>query len=222
MSDQPDPSSAETAPRTSDSGPMQENRQLTDPRDMRALAHPTRIALLEVLGVYGPLTATQAGELIGESPSSCSFHLRTLARHHFVEETGEGRGRQRPWRLVTIGLSIPDINASTETFVAATALAQLFTERQLHRLRGWWARRATADQAWLDAAGHDEILTWLTPEELDGINDAVLAAMATHHERLRDPSRRPPGAELVELVYFSYPTEVGKPAEESGGVAGDE
>ena len=222
MSDQPDPGTGEAGPRESDSGPMEGNRQLTDPRDMRALAHPTRIALLEVLGVYGPLTATRAGELIGESPSSCSFHLRTLARHGFVEETGEGRGRQRPWRLVTIGLSIPDINASSETFVAATALTQLFTERQLQRLRTWWARRATADQDWLDAAGHDEIITWLTPEELKAINDAVLQAMATHHERLRDPSLRPPGAELVELVYFSYPTQVEKRADGSGGVARDE
>ena len=75
MSDQPDPGTGEAGPRESDSGPMEGNRQLTDPRDMRALAHPTRIALLEVLGVYGPLTATRAGELIGESPSSCSFHL---------------------------------------------------------------------------------------------------------------------------------------------------
>jgi DNA-binding transcriptional ArsR family regulator len=200
-------------------------RQITDPRDMRALAHPTRLALLEVLGVHGPLTATQSGELIGESPSSCSFHLRTLARHGFVEETGEGRGRQRPWRLVTMGMNVPDIPADSETFLAAAALTQLVTERQLDRLRQWRGRRRGADQAWIDAAGHSEFMTWLTPEELTEINDAVLEVFARYHGRLGDPSRRPPGSELVELLYFSFPSSVDRQNDDdtsSGGVAGDE
>jgi DNA-binding transcriptional ArsR family regulator len=142
MSDVSEPGSGEVAAPEAP-GQSEAPRRLTDPRDMRALAHPTRLALLEVLGVHGPLTATQAGELIGESPSSCSFHLRTLGRHGFVEETGEGRGRQRPWRLVSLGMSIPDVNADSETFIAATTLAQIVTERQLARLRQWWARPRT-------------------------------------------------------------------------------
>ena len=46
---------------------------------MRALAHPVRMALLELLGAAGTVTATQASEVLGESE-------RTLAiareRHH--------------------------------------------------------------------------------------------------------------------------------------------
>jgi DNA-binding transcriptional ArsR family regulator len=187
-----------------------ELRQLTDPRDMRALAHPIRLALLEVLTVYGPLTATQAGELIGESPSSCSFHLRTLARHHFVEETGDGRGRQRPWRLVSVGMSIPSIPADSDTFVAAEAVAQIAAERNLARLRQWWSRRRRAGQAWIDASGQTDFATWLTPAELAEINDEVFAVLSRYHDRLTDPSRRPTGAELVELLYFSFPTSYGK------------
>jgi DNA-binding transcriptional ArsR family regulator len=199
-------------------------RQVSDPRTMRALAHPIRLALLEVLSVHGALTATQAGELIGESPSSCSFHLRTLARHGFVEETGEGRGRERPWRAVTVGMSIPDLATDSETFTAASALSQVVTERQLDRLRNWWAQRRTADQVWVDAAANDEFVTWLTPEELEEINEAVFAALSRHHDRLSDPSLRPPGAKTVELLYFAYPTTIGKavPDEPSGGVASDE
>jgi DNA-binding transcriptional ArsR family regulator len=186
-------------------------RQLTDPRDMRALAHPTRLALLEVLGVYGPLTATQAGELIGESPSSCSFHLRTLARHHFVEETGEGKGRQRPWRLVATGMNIPDIPKDSETFVAAASLAQVIAERQLARLRRWWAERSKADQVWLDATSQSEVVTWVTPEELTEIRDAVLDTMMRYSERMTEPSRRPAGAEVVEMLFFSLLPSIGKP-----------
>jgi DNA-binding transcriptional ArsR family regulator len=189
---------------------LSELRQVTDPRDMRALAHPIRIALLEVLSVHGPLTATQAGELIGESASSCSFHLRTLARHGFVEETGEGRGRERPWRVVKIGMRIPNLPTDSETFVAAAALFHVVTERAFDRLRYWWTQRRTADQAWVDAAANDEFVTWLTPEELTALNEAVVEVLSRHHDRLSDPSLRPPGAKTVELLYFAYPATIGK------------
>ena len=86
--------------------PNLEPRKLTDPRAMRAVAHPVRIALLEVLGTEGPLTATQAGELIGESPTTCSFHLRQLAKYGFIEEVAGVAGRKRPWRLVHTGLTL--------------------------------------------------------------------------------------------------------------------
>jgi DNA-binding transcriptional ArsR family regulator len=173
---------------------------------MRALAHPTRLALLEMLGIHGPLTATQAGALIGESPSSCSFHLRTLARHHFVEETGDGLGRQRPWRLVNLGMSISKLHLDDQdTVVAAHALAQLFAERQLTRLRQWWGRRDRAAPAWVDATSQSESIAWLTPDELRRVNDAVRTAISGFDSRLVDPTERPDGAELVELIYFSYP-----------------
>jgi hypothetical protein len=182
---------------------------------MRALAHPIRLALLEVLTVYGSLTATQAGELIGESPSSCSFHLRTLARHHFVEETGDGRGRQRPWRLVTLGMTISDVPVGSETFVAANALSQIVTARQLDRLREWLVHRQSVDQIWLNATSQTEVVAWLTPEELSEINGVVLKALMRYHDRLSDPSQRPPGAELVEMLYFSYLSNLGQPAAET-------
>ena len=73
---------------------------------MRALAHPVRVALLELLSRDGPMTATQAGEVLDESPANISFHLRTLAKYGFVEEAPGGTGRQRPWRRVGIGNSL--------------------------------------------------------------------------------------------------------------------
>jgi DNA-binding transcriptional ArsR family regulator len=223
MSDEADPAAA-APPSASREEQVAALRQVTDPRVMRALAHPIRLALLEVLSVHGPLTATQAGELIGESVSSCSFHLRTLARYGFVEETGEGRGRERPWRAVSLGMRIPGVPTDTDTFVAAAALAQIVTERQLDRLRQWWARRPSADQEWVDAATQDEYVTWLTPDELREINDAVFDVLSRNIDRLGDPSLRPPGAQVVELLYFAYPTTIGGPGtdERLGGVAGDE
>ena len=32
-----------------------------------------------------------------------------------------------------------------------------------------------------------------------------------YHDRLGDPTLRPPGAKLVEMLYFSFPSSIGKP-----------
>ena len=68
-------------------------RELTDSRTLRALTHPVRIALIEALLLGGAMTATEVGERMGESPTTCSFHLRQLAKYGFVEEAGGGKGR---------------------------------------------------------------------------------------------------------------------------------
>src|ERR1700761_5397400 len=78
-----------------------EPREITDARTMRALAHPTRLALLNLLGREGELTASRAAELLDDSPGNMSWHLQTLAKYGFVEETGEGKGRSRPWRVIS-------------------------------------------------------------------------------------------------------------------------
>ncbi|MGH3175522.1 MAG: winged helix-turn-helix domain-containing protein, partial [Streptosporangiaceae bacterium] len=75
--------------------------RLTDPRALRAYAHPVRMALVGLLRTEGPLTATRAAELLGESSGTCSFHLRQLAKYGLVEEAGGGTGREKPWRATT-------------------------------------------------------------------------------------------------------------------------
>ena len=80
--------------------------KLTDPRALRAVAHPTRLALVGLLRREGPMTATEAGETIGESAASCSFHLRQLAKYGLVEEAGAaevGDEHQAPAARLTVG-----------------------------------------------------------------------------------------------------------------------
>src|ERR1700690_1369550 len=94
-------------------------RHVDDASTLRALTHPIRLQLIELLKVAGPLTATEAGERIGESPTTCSFHLRQLAKYGFVEEAGGGRGRARPWRITSIGFQLAGAHDDPETEVAA-------------------------------------------------------------------------------------------------------
>lgn len=77
-----------------------ETRRIVDPKAIRAMAHPLRWRILDLLRAEGPLTATQVSEPIGESPANCSFHLRTLAKYGFIEEAEGGVGRNRPWQAI--------------------------------------------------------------------------------------------------------------------------
>src|SRR5690606_6070458 len=67
---------------------------------LRALAHPVRLDLLYLLREEGEVTATAAAERLGLSPKTCSYHLGLLGKYGLAEETGGGKGRSRPWRLV--------------------------------------------------------------------------------------------------------------------------
>ena len=107
--------------------------EVTDPKAMRALAHPVRIALLEELAVHGQLTATEAGELVGESPANTSFHLRQLAKYGYVEEAEGGTGRRRPWKRVALGMRFTEVHEDPETAAAARELSRTMSHRYLER-----------------------------------------------------------------------------------------
>src|SRR3954463_16373936 len=78
---------------TSDRAPA-----IRDPRALRALAHPARLAILERLSTDGAATATECAEVVGLSPSACSYHLRALARWGLVEAADSTDRRERRWR----------------------------------------------------------------------------------------------------------------------------
>lgn len=181
-------------------------RRLSDAETLRALAHPVRIALVEVLTVYGPLTATEAGERIGETPTTCSFHLRQLARYGFVEEAGGGKGRARPWKMTSIGMTFAATHEDAETQVAARVLGRMIRERQLERFHRWEETRADYPREWQDSAISDEYIFYLTPEELAALGAELLALLRPKvQQRLADPSKRPPGSLPVELLVLGYP-----------------
>lgn len=181
-------------------------RRVTDARTMRALAHPVRIALLEELVLGGALTATEIGERIGESPTTCSFHLRQLAKYGFVEEAGGGKGRARPWRLTSIGISLPNISDDPEAEIAAGTLSRLVRERQLARFWTWVETKASYPREWRDAADESEYLFYLTAAELKALNQELFTLLSSRYDgRLADPAQRPAGSVPVEMLALSFP-----------------
>jgi DNA-binding transcriptional ArsR family regulator len=179
--------------------------QLTDPRALRALAHPTRLDLMGLLRRGEPLTATQAGERIGESAASCSFHLRQLAKYGLVEEAGGGRGRERPWRATAISTEWAARGADEEADAAGTLLNRVVVERYLQNAIGWLERRGSEEAEWVEAAMISDALVYMTADELHEIDQKIRALFEPYLRRLED--REPPaaGARLVNLIALGFP-----------------
>jgi DNA-binding transcriptional ArsR family regulator len=181
-------------------------RRLSDPRELQALAHPVRLGIMELLTVSGPLTATELADRLDETPANCSWHLRKLAEHQFVEEAGGGIGRQRPWRVRSVGLAWDDADASPSEVRAGRALEQLLLERQVTRFHAARAQlHDDGDEEWAGASTATQSASWLTPEELDELNTEVRNVLERYADRLTDPARRPAGSRLCELVAWGAP-----------------
>jgi len=182
-------------------------RRLTDADSLKALAHPTRMALLGALVTEGPLTASEAAELVGESPSNCSWHLRKLAEHGFVTEAAGGTGRNRPWQAANDGLEWSDgDDTDPAARVAADALTDVMIGREVRRLQAARASYDQETQAWKDATSVHQSQLWLTAEEAQGIGTELREIAERHLARHRDPAQRPEGARLVSLVSWLVPS----------------
>jgi predicted ArsR family transcriptional regulator len=179
---------------------------LTDPRALRALAHPTRLKLVGLLRREGPLTATQAGALLGEVPASASFHLRQLAKYGLVEEASGGRGRERPWQATASFTSWSAVGADPAMAAADQMLSTVVVERYMEQVLRWLDERADEPIEWQDAALFGDMPLYVTAEELKGVRDQLLAVVAPYLERASDASARPDGSRMVTLIQLAFPT----------------
>jgi DNA-binding transcriptional ArsR family regulator len=186
--------------------PVMPMRRVADAGTLRALSHPVRMLLLESLGMHGAMTATEVGERIGESPTTCSFHLRQLARYGFVEEAGGGKGRARPWRIVREGLHLTSEPGDPESEMAAEALGRLIQERQISRYQTWRSSRHSYPQEWRRAATNAEHLIYLTSDELSQLNQDFKEILDSRFaDRYFSADARPPGSLPVEILITNYP-----------------
>ena len=172
---------------------------------MRAITHPVRLALIEALGLEGPLTATRAAEVIGESPTTCSFHFRQLAKYGFVEEASLGPGRTRSWRLTRVGMHFTDVHDEPETRIAARALARTLRERSLQRLDSFYELRSGYPPRWQEVTGASEFMLHVTPDELEALDEEITEILRRFRDRIAQPELRPAGSLPVEVLLFAYP-----------------
>jgi predicted ArsR family transcriptional regulator len=185
--------------------------RLTDPRALRAYAHPVRMRLMGLLRTEGPLTATRAAELLGESSGTCSFHLRQLAKYGLVEEAEGGTGREKPWRATTTSTAWDTTGDSTPEMAAATSLlSTVVAEQYFEQLVRWLEARAGEPAEWQRAAMLGDRLLYVTPAELEELSGRMREMLDEYVERDLRPELRPADARLISWLNIAFPNDFRK------------
>ena len=187
-------------------------RRISDPHELRALAHPLRMALLDLLA-SGPRTASQCAEQLGESPASCSYHLRQLARYGHVRPAEGGRGRERPWQIRETGIAWDEDDASPARAAAGRLLAQVVDEQRFESWRRFRARRDDESPEWRHAVLSTDVVAWLTADELASLSQGLYDLWRPYTDRRRAGAHRPAEARPVRFFAYAYPGDPSTDAE---------
>ncbi|MER6188126.1 winged helix-turn-helix domain-containing protein [Streptomyces sp. NPDC001652] len=158
--------------------------------------HEVRTALLDLLAEVGTLTATEAASQLGYSSGLCSFHLRQLERHGYIEEAPHSGGRARPWRLKQ---HTPAADEPVEE-----QFGDLARGLEDESWQQWLTQRNDAPPQWR----HDEAFSavaYLTPEEMIQVATVIRRALTPYQDREQRPLARPDGARPVALITRLFP-----------------
>lgn len=176
---------------------------LEDPRALRALAHPARQALITELFGGRVLTATEAADLVGLSPSAVSHHLRALEKWGLARRAaGSGDARERPWEGTARALQLrPTPGVASQAAmqsVMAIVLNDLADEVNTFM--------AAADsEPWKGSyTGLARGELWLTQEETQQLVARVQEALDEFAHK-RTAARHPKGARRTGFTWSLVP-----------------
>jgi DNA-binding transcriptional ArsR family regulator len=178
--------------------------RLTSTEALRALGHTTRLRILARLQLRGDSTATECAEEVGESASSCSYHLRTLAKHGFVEQVPSPDGRERRWHARVVSLDFDAGAHADEDFQAASALARAaLLELSDATVRDYVTRERSFTPAWREAAAFLQTAIVATPAELEEITRQIQETLAPYYASAR--ASTPRGSRVVHVSVRAVP-----------------
>lgn len=180
---------------------------VSDPRALRALAHPLRNRLLGLLRRDGPATATQLGRAVDESSGSTSYHLRQLAAHGFIEDApGQGRGRERVWRARhrLTSWEAGDLLEHPGGREVAEEMLRRQLDAHARLLAAWTAQRDDLGPTWRAASSLSDAALRLTPAQARALADELDEVLA-RHLAAHDPAVAAPDSELVAVLLDVLP-----------------
>ncbi|MFF5666758.1 ArsR/SmtB family transcription factor [Streptomyces griseofuscus] len=179
--------------------------RVDDPKVMRALAHPARLAIMARLSEVGPGTATECAEATGLSPSATSYHLRALAESGLIEEAEHPDKRKHLWRarssLLEVGHSESDGGAASQN------LLREYLARSDRQLEEWLGVQATQPKEWQEALSIVNARVEVRPEELSELLLQIQAIFKAYGDRARtgDGQKRRPVAISLRAVPEAVP-----------------
>jgi len=180
-----------------------------DPTTLKALAHPLRVRMYDLLADGGPATASQLAGAVGESSGTTSYHLRVLAKHGFIEEDrSRGDRRDRWWRVRPGGynLDAERLMEDPGTSAALRAAAGQLWQNAARQLERWYTTAQTWDVEWLRASASTTMRFEGTSEELAELRDEVVEVLQRFRARVGDRTP-PPGSERIVAQFHAFPVD---------------
>ncbi|HEY7281054.1 MAG TPA: winged helix-turn-helix domain-containing protein [Actinomycetota bacterium] len=178
-------------------------QHLQDPRDIRALAHPARMAIIDALATGDQLTATECAALTGLSPSATAYHLKLLERYNFAEPApARLDGRERPWRATR--RTRFDLDSSTPAGAAAAAAVGLaFMDGSRALAEEFMSTVHEEAGEWQEVVSLANADLWLTAEETRKVTAALDAVLEPY--RGRSLAERPDSSRRVRVMMLTVP-----------------
>lgn len=173
-----------------DANPTPNEPHVLDTGALRALAHPLRIEIFDLLTQHGPQTSSSLAEITGESSGATSYHLRALAKHGLIRDIpGKGVGRERWWERAHKSVTLTNLDAlQTPAGRAASQVVNLeFLDRRHRQLRDFVATslREEPDE-WVRNVSIRNAVTNLTLDQLAELQEELVAVVDAYVDRYRD------------------------------------
>lgn len=164
--------------------------RILDSGALRALAHPLRVRIYDILSQYGPQTASSLAERLGESSGSTSYHLRALAKHDLIREaTDRGTGRERWWERPVGGVSFASPEAMTTPAgrAATQVVMNEFLRNRNDQLLDFVNRGISGeDEIWQEGTLISTATARLTPEQSKELALKIMALIDEAVDDYRD------------------------------------
>ncbi|WP_219416436.1 winged helix-turn-helix domain-containing protein [Pseudonocardia nigra] len=178
-------------------------RALVGAEALAALAVPARFAILNHLLSAGPRTASQCADVVGESASNCSWHLRALAKAGLVEPAPAAGddARTRPWQATAVGFDFSGDDGPAAR-IARTALAGTAAQHADALFHRYLARRELLPAEWTAAPDMSDYALELTPDELRDLLGAVDALIRPYVRPIRTAA--PEGSAVVHVTLRAF------------------
>ncbi|WP_426298883.1 ArsR family transcriptional regulator [Arthrobacter sp. R-11] len=185
-----------------------------DTASLKALAHPLRVQILEMLSRYGAQTACGLADLLGESSGATSYHLRQLAKFDFVREVeGKGTARERWWERPPIAIQItsPELATSPATQEASRLVSREFERGRQAVLADFMEHGVDVlDSDWLQVSTVSTVNARMSAEQLARYAHAMEALGHKLLEEIRSEPV-PEDARPVQIHFNAFPI-LGVPA----------
>jgi DNA-binding transcriptional ArsR family regulator len=171
---------------------LQDTLVLDKPEQLKALGHPLRVRVLEMLGheTDSLLTNRELAERLGVDPGHLHFHVRMLLKAGLIELDDEnGRGREKPYRAVAKVFRVaPELLAAGgASDIQAAMIDQVQRAHAVYSADGTF-RSAQLEVKLTMARALDLMATFLeaTRDVQDESADKIVLTMFAHPPAQRD------------------------------------